>query len=211
MTIEQIREKILHDDAFVLAELKKLQYLYGLKRVIRNNFTRIEEVETDSVAEHIYAMGILVHYFAKLEDIKNQLDMCKVYQLIFLHDIEEIETGDKITWLKTEEDRLCEKNAIDTVISNTPHLLHDDIKQITTEYNEHLTQEAQFVKAIDKIEPVFFLLNSNGKKHFETSMATESQYSESKLRYTKKYPYIFRFFKVATAIFRQEGYFSDTK
>ncbi len=211
MGIEQIREKILSDDEFVLSELKKLQYLYGLKRVIRNNFTRTEEVETDSVAEHLYAMSFLAHYFAKLEDLDRQLDMHKVYQLINLHDIEEIETGDIVTWHKTDKDRLQEEKAIDTVISNVPDLLHEDFKRLTTEYKEQKTPESQLVKAIDKIEPVFFLLNSNGKKHFETSKATEWQYSESKIQYTKRYPYIFRFFIVATNIFRNERYFSDIK
>lgn len=211
MTIEEIREKILTDDEFVEDEFRKLQYFYGLQRVIRNNFKRTEDIETESVAEHIYAMGILANYFSKLENSNGDLDMSKVYNLILWHDIEEIETGDIIGYLKTPEDRAREDAATAIVISKMPILIQEEIKLLLVEYKQQSTPESQFVKAIDKIDPVFYLLNENGKKQFSVHSVTESDYNHHKKVHIEKYPYMFRFFQMATKKFREGGYFSDIK
>ncbi len=78
MTIEETREKILTDDAFVLEELRKLQYLYGQQQVIRSNLTRTEDIMTESVAEHIYGLTVLAHYFSLLEELP-ELNLARVH------------------------------------------------------------------------------------------------------------------------------------
>ena len=57
MTLEEFtKERILEDTA-------KLQYLFGLKKVIRYNQGRAETDSTESVAEHVYGMHILAQYY----------------------------------------------------------------------------------------------------------------------------------------------------
>jgi 5'-deoxynucleotidase YfbR-like HD superfamily hydrolase len=211
MTTETIREKIRTDDDFVLAEIARLQYLYRLQRVIRSGLTRTETVQTESVADHLYGMGVLVSYFAKLEDLEDKLAMATVARLITWHDIGEIVTGDVIGFLKTASDRQYETSALAEVIAQSPILLQTEIATTIQEYKAQETLEARFVKAVDKIDPVIYFFNDNGKKVFTVSPATKAQHCAIKEPYIKDFPYISRFHTVTLPIFEQRGFFSDCK
>ena len=50
----------------IMEDLKRLQYLYGLKKEIRYAQTRTQDDSTESVAEHIYGMHICGVYFLAL-------------------------------------------------------------------------------------------------------------------------------------------------
>jgi hypothetical protein len=50
-------------DEYILSEIEKLKYPYGLNRVIRFNLERKEEFQTQSVAEHVTNMIFLAYYF----------------------------------------------------------------------------------------------------------------------------------------------------
>ena len=65
MTTPEIVEKIMTDEAFVLHEINTLASYYQLKHTIRWAHTRTED-ETESVAEHIFGMHILIDYFYPL-------------------------------------------------------------------------------------------------------------------------------------------------
>ena len=88
----------MFSDEEVLEEVKKIQYLYTLKREIRYAETRCDE--TESVAEHIYGMHICAMYFLPLEDPLCTWDKSRIFQMITLHDIDEIETGDVMRYLQ---------------------------------------------------------------------------------------------------------------
>ena len=209
MTPLQIREKILTDDAFVLAEVDRLQYLYSLQNIIRSALVRPETVKTESVAEHIFRMTVLISYFAKLEDLETKLDMSKVAQLTTWHDIDEIETGDVVGFLKTDADRAKEKGALAKVISQSPELIQQEISNSISVYKAQQTLEARFVKAIDKIDPVIYFLNENGKQVFTISPATKAQHCNIKEPYFIGFPYISRFHTATLPIFEKRGFFSD--
>jgi 5'-deoxynucleotidase YfbR-like HD superfamily hydrolase len=71
MKIEDITED------WILQEIEKLKYTYGLNKVVRYNLIREEIYETQSVAEHVTNMLILAHYFRELEDPERKMDMEK--------------------------------------------------------------------------------------------------------------------------------------
>jgi len=66
MTITEIRDKILLDDAFVLSEVIKIQNVYRLKHEIRYAQDRVAGDLTESVAEHTwgYACNLAVLFVA---------------------------------------------------------------------------------------------------------------------------------------------------
>jgi len=207
MTIQEIRGQLLTNDAFVLDEARRLQYLHQLKTVIRSNLQRAEDVQTESVAEHIYTMMILADYFSTIEECTTPLNMTRVYELITWHDIDEIETGDVVGYHKTSADRAREESAQAAVIAKAPVAVQGTIKNALREYKEQTTPEAKFVKAIDKIDPVFMILNENGKKICDITPMTEEQHTRIKLPYMQQYPYIMRFFTVTRDALRDGGFF----
>jgi 5'-deoxynucleotidase YfbR-like HD superfamily hydrolase len=207
MTLTEIRNNIMTDDAFVLEEVRKLQYLHQLKTIIRSNLKRTEDVQTESVAEHIYTMLILADYFSRIEEFETPLSMQRVYELITWHDIDEIETGDVVGYHKTAADRAKEHEAQQKVIMTAPVAMRHTITEALLAYKNQDTPEAQFVKAIDKIDPVFMILNENGRKICDITPMNEDQHTRIKIPYLKNYPYMMRFFVVTRDELRKGGFF----
>ncbi len=207
MTAQKTRENILTDNSFVLSELERIQYLYRLQRVIRSNLKRNEDIKTESVAEHIYGMCVLAQYFSIVEDLPRSLDMQKVFSMITWHDIDEIETGDVVGYHKTEADRQREKTALTKAISSTAEALATSIEFALTEYKAQESLEARFVKAIDKIDPIFYFLNENGYKVFQATPATREQHCRIKEPYLKYFPCMMRFHTVTLEKFEEQGFF----
>ncbi|MEY2665811.1 MAG: hypothetical protein RLZZ480_916, partial [Candidatus Parcubacteria bacterium] len=104
----------------VLRETARLQYLYGLKKVIRYDQNRHETDSTESVAEHVYGMIILAQYFLPLENPEGNWDRARLYEMISVHDVDEIETGDVLGYTKTAETRALELDAMRRTIENAP-------------------------------------------------------------------------------------------
>lgn len=208
MNIDETREKILSDDQFVLDELARIQKLYELKRVIRYHFERNEEVDTESVAEHVYAMHVLVQYFLPLEDLGHTADRDRITAMVQFHDIDEIITGDMIGYMKTDADRAREADAQTQVVAELPDSMREHVQSVLEEYEAQETFEARFVKAIDRIEPSFHLLSETGKAICDVTKPKRAQHQSIKEEYTKPFPTIYRFNKIIEEEMYQQGFYS---
>lgn len=207
MTIEETQKRIREDDSFVMGELLKLQELFKMKKVIRYHHTREEVIDTESVAEHVYGMMVLIDYFLPLEQT-GVWDSEKIFRTALYHDIDEILTGDRIGYLKTQSDRENEKATQQKVVGSLPLSIQNKVNDLLNEYDEQATIEARFTRAIDKIEPLFHLINDNGKKICAGTGVTLSQSKSIKDKYVKDFPYIKRFNEVLTDHMIKGGYFS---
>lgn len=149
-------------DEYVLAEIIKIKYTYGVNSVIRYNLERDELHKTQSVAEHVTNMLFLAYYFRELEDPKNLLNFDKVVRMILVHDMAEIETGDIITTIKTIADSEAERLALKTVKEKSPEFVAKELEELCDEIEDSKTFEARFVKAIDKLEGQIFWIEKEG-------------------------------------------------
>lgn len=174
----------------ILNEIGKIQYLYGLKKVIRYNQSRHATDSTESVAEHVYGMIILAQYFLPLENPKGTWDRARIYEMISLHDVEEIETGDTLGYAKTTETRVLELEAMKRAIQKSPASLQEHLNARVNEYEGRKTPEAQFVKAIDKIEPFFQIFNEDGRLLLQQNKTTAEQSLRIKTPYIQEFPFI---------------------
>lgn len=184
MTLEEFTtEKILEDTA-------KLQYLYGLKKVIRYDQNRHETDSTESVAEHVYGMHVLAQYFLPLENPEGDWDRARIYEMITIHDIDEIETGDVLGYQKTAEIRALELDAMKRVLGNAPIHMQEHMNRRVSEYEARETPEAKFAKAIDKIEPLFQIYNEEGRVILKRNQTTAEQSLRIKAPYVAEFPFI---------------------
>ncbi|MBP9717550.1 MAG: HD domain-containing protein [Candidatus Pacebacteria bacterium] len=156
MTIEEIREKILTDADYVQSQIDLLASYFQLKHTIRWAHKRIHEDETESVAEHIFGLHILIDYFFPLVD-DYVLDLNKIRHLATWHDMAEAFVGDMTTRAKTQEHKDKEKEAEQKIIESAPQHLQDILKAVYNEFDARITPESKFVKALDRIEPFFYL------------------------------------------------------
>lgn len=207
MLLPEIEQKIFESDDFVISELKKIQTLYKLKNEIRYGQTRNTEEDSESVAEHIYGMHCLMDYFQLFEDKQNSWNQERTRLMIQYHDIDEIETGDVIGYLKSEFEKENERKAVDLVIKKLPHAIQEKIKLVLNEYELQKTPESRFVKALDKIEPVFHLYDEKGLKILTKNKTTKDQNDRIKFPYMQDFPFILRFAEVMTTQFEREGFY----
>ena len=208
MTIEETREKILTDDAFVVSETDKIRYLYTLKHEIRFARTREEEIYTESVAEHVYGMHMVANYFLPLEDSAGEWNWKRVYEMITWHDTDEIETGDSVSFTKTDADRKRGQEAIPIMLKKVPAHMKSNAETILAEFEDQQTIESRFVKAIDKIESSIEVFDDNYRPIMHHNGESRTIHNSIKFPYTKDFPYINRFAEVIANNLEQRGFFA---
>ena len=191
----------------VIDEVKKLQCLYGLKYESRYAHDRGEVAYAESVAEHIYGLHILALYFLPLEDPKEAWDRTRIFELITIHDIDEIETGDTIGYLKTDANRAAEADSMRAVLSRAPAHMQTHLGRLVDEYEAQETPEARFVKALDRFEPLIHLYNENGRKTMQRNQTTLEHSRQLKQAYVAPYPYLKHFTEILQSVMVEEGYF----
>ncbi len=206
--LQDTREQIRTSDAFILAETRRLQTLYALKYEIRYARTR-GALDTESVAEHVYGMLMLIEYFLLLEDEMGAWNHERIARMALFHDIDEIETGDTLGYLKTQANIDQERAAAEIVIQKLPALMREHTHALLDEYEAQETIEARFTKAIDKIEPLFHLYNKEGKRLLLQNGTTYEQSERIKRAYIGEFPYMVRFLDVIHGTMRNEGYFAE--
>lgn len=192
---------------YILSEVRKIQYLYGLKREIRYGRKRDENDITESVAEHLYGMHLLVHYFLPFENPEGTWNKERILTLITVHDMDEIETGDTINYLKTPEILAAERKAQERVVANAPAHLQEHLKNHLDEYEAQETNEARFVKAVDRIEPLFQTYSPFGKAIFEINKTRFEDSMRFKEIYIKPFPVMYEYYRVLQQTMVDEGYF----
>lgn len=193
-------------DEEVIGEVLKIQYFYGLKKEIRYGETRTDVGE--SVAEHVYGMHILALYFLELEDQDHLWDRSKIYEMISWHDMDELETGDVIGYMKTEADKAREISALQSVMEKTPGIIKEKLAVILDEYQKQESLESRFVKALDKLEPLFQVYNDNGKKILLRNKTTIDDSRRIKDKYVEAFPHMKHFNDVLNRTMDKEGFFT---
>jgi putative hydrolase of HD superfamily len=209
ISVEKVRNRLLTDDGFVLEETKKLQYACGLKYVIRYELERSETDFSESVAEHSHSMQVIADYFLRIEPGADKLDAALVQTMITWHDMDELETGDKISWKKTPEDIENELTAWKEAVAKFPEVLQPAIGAAIEDYEHRNSLEAKFVKAIDKFEPVFHLFNEQGKQWIQSVNLNFEVGKQDKVKYIANYPIMMRFLDVIHDEMLKKGFFSS--
>ncbi|MCA9360787.1 HD domain-containing protein [Candidatus Kaiserbacteria bacterium] len=207
MNSTETLKKILESEEFVLAEVNKIRVLYNLKKEIRYDHKRVHESHTESVAEHIYAMHCLIDYFLPLENPEGNWNAHRIHLMAQYHDIDEIETGDVLGYTKTEAQHAEERAAAETVIDRLPDTLKGIIKDSLDEYEKQESFESKFVKAIDKVEPLFHLCSLEGQSTMLNNKTTREQSDSIKYPYVNGFQSIKRFTDVLTDKFVKDNFF----
>ena len=197
-------------DTEIMSEILAIKYLFKQKEVMRWNVERDEPYKTESVAEHIYGLQVLANYFLVLEDREQKLNVRKIMNMILWHDADEIETGDILTHKKTSKDRDAANVALLEFQKKIPTLLSGEINVLMREYAEQKTRESKFVRALDKIEPEFHIVDEAGGELLVQHMKfTKEEFDTlyDKVGYVlEDFPYMQKFHGV-TKKYREENKF----
>ncbi len=191
--------KVVHStDKQILKTVRQLQVAYKLKRTLRYATKRNTKTHSESVAEHVFALIFLAQYFLLLEDPKKKLDHLKVLHIILFHDFGEIIHGDVPYHRKTKEHQEKEREAAKKVFSSLPKNISKSSLKHWSEYENRKSPEARFVYALDKIEPLFELLDPINEHSMKRLKFTHQMHTEKKLKATEDFPIMRKFVEVVT-------------
>jgi len=126
-----------------------------LKQLYRQGWLKrgVPPERCESVAEHSLGVAILALWLSQA--CFPELDSTKVLCMALLHDFGEIYTGDLIPSdeVSADEKHLREKQSVQQVLGKLPQ--GDQYIEIWNEFEQGETQEAQFVRQIDRLEMGF--------------------------------------------------------
>lgn len=126
--------------------------LNQLKQLYRQGWLRggVPTERCESVAEHTFGMALMCMFIA--DAYVPTLDAHKVLRLALLHDFGEIYAGDitPADAVDPQEKHLREREAVQQVFARLP--CGADYLALWQEYEENRTDEARFVKQMDRLE-----------------------------------------------------------
>lgn len=150
---------------FVL-EIDKLK---GILRKVKP----IGEDRYENTAEHSWQIALFALSLAQALSLK--LDLYRVVTMLLVHDIGEIDAGDKFVFAQDgwEERKLAELRAVERIFGLASSHVGEFLLALWKEFDAGETSEARFAKAIDRSMPVLLNLSNGGGSWLENGVAYE--------------------------------------
>ena len=109
------------------------------------------ENRVESVADHSWSVTILC--MSIIQKYHIDLDLEKCMKIAIVHELGEIYAGDFIpNQVSKEEKHILEEKAVDSLLNEAS--FDNNFKELWLEYENQLSEEAVFVKQVDKLEPM---------------------------------------------------------
>jgi len=131
-----------------------------LKNIYRQGWLKVRvgiefKEKCESIADHSFSVALLA--LTIIEKYKLNLDAFKCIKMGIIHELGEVYAGDFTPYdnVSKEEKHLKEKEAIITVLESLDQ--NNDFMELWNEFEEGKSEEAKFIKNIDKLE---FLLQA---------------------------------------------------
>jgi len=150
---------------FVL-EIDKLK---GVLRKVRP----VGEDRYENTAEHSWQIAVFALSLANT--LRLSVDVNRVVCMLLIHDIGEIDAGDKFVFAETgwEERKAAELKAVERIFGLAPDKAAEFLLDLWKEFDAGNSAEARFAKAIDRSMPVFLNLKNRGGSWLENGVSYE--------------------------------------
>lgn len=151
-----------------------LHVINDLKTTMRYE---VFDIEGDSSADHSWRLSFMVFIIA--DELNLDIDVSKAMKIAIVHDLPEAITGD-IDYIHVREGRVSKEDknkdeieAIKKMQALLPEKIGKEIFELWEEYEYSKTKEALFVKALDKIETITYIIEKGREYTQEDIIGTD--------------------------------------
>lgn len=165
-------DNLIKQVAFI-KEIDKLKYIQRKTRLFNS-----DRHEND--AEHSWHLAMMTLVLAEHSDVP--VDVLKVLKMVLIHDIVEIDAGDTFIYdtqknhTNTNEELVAAKR----IFGLLPEKQADEFIAIWEEFEEGLTNEAKFARAMDRFEPLLQNTSNGGGTWAEFDVYYQKVYDKKK-------------------------------
>lgn len=138
-----------------IKEIDKLKYIQRKTKLFNS-----DRHEND--AEHSWHLAMMVMVLAEHSD--QPINVLKVIKMVLIHDIVEIDSGDVFIYdsvknhVNTDDERIAAKR----IFGLLPEKQAEELIAIWEEFEDGVTPEARFAKAMDRLEPLLQNASNSG-------------------------------------------------
>jgi putative hydrolase of HD superfamily len=127
----------------------------------------------ENSAEHSWQIALLAASLAPYAE--EPIDVDRVIQMLLVHDIGEIDTGDTMFYVEEglSDRKAAERNAVTRIFGLLPEAQRTKFLGLWEEFEEGETAEARFAHAADRAMPVLLNLASGGQSWKENGISYE--------------------------------------
>ena len=171
LTDETMQTDNLLKQVSFIKEIDKLKYIQRKTKLFNS-----DRHEND--AEHSWHLAMMTIILAEHSD--KPIDILKVLKMVLIHDIVEIDAGDTFIYdtaknhTNTDEERI----AVNRIFGLLPTEQATEFIAIWTEFEEGITDEAKFAKAMDRFEPLLQNTSNNGGTWTEFNVSYREVYDK---------------------------------
>lgn len=157
-----------------IKEIDKLKYIQRKTRLFNS-----ERHEND--AEHSWHLAMMTIILSQHAD--QPIDVLKVLKMVLIHDIVEIDAGDTFIYdtQKNHSNTQEELLAAQRIFGLLPGEQANELIAIWQEFEEGVTNEALFAKAMDRLEPLLQNTCNNGGTWTEFNVPYQKVYDKKKV------------------------------
>lgn len=152
------------------------------KDILRQTHTTSAKQEND--AEHAWHMALMVYLLREYANEK--FDVGKAVVMSLIHDVVEIDAGDTYAYdteaMSTQAKR--EALAVERIFGMLPDDQREELRALFYEFEEGVTPEAKFARAMDNVQPLLLNDYNNGgdwRKHKVTKTKIKTRNERTKI------------------------------
>lgn len=145
---------MIGEDVAFLLEVDKLKNVVRKSRNVSN-----ERFEND--AEHSWHICIMAITLQKYSN--ERIDIARVLQMLVIHDLGEIYSGDTIVYAKGDDHKKDELESARRLFSMLGPMQERELSSLLIEFEARETPEAKYAQAIDRAEPILQNIHNNGE------------------------------------------------
>lgn len=138
-----------------IKEIDKIKYIQRRTKLFNSD-------RRENDAEHSWHLAMMAIVLA--EHSNKSIDLLKVLKMVLIHDIVEIDAGDTFIYSTTKDHNNTDEEltAAQRIFGILPKEQAEEFISIWKEFEEDVTDEAQFAKSMDRFEPLLQNASNSG-------------------------------------------------